>query len=155
MSIDYPVSGVTDSGTGSYDSPGSGNMAVWTPSRIDDGAWHHVAGVRTQTSLDLYLDGQRVATVVQAPRNPDNTAALYIGVEGINASGQVANGWAGLIDELAIYNRALSPTEISAIHAAGRRRSFRSARRCTLPPPASRPRNPLPARRPRDSRTCP
>ena len=47
------------------------------------------------------------------------TEALSIGAAGVFASGQVLSPFAGLIDEPAVYNRALSADEIQAIYNAG------------------------------------
>ncbi|MEQ2006712.1 MAG: immunoglobulin domain-containing protein, partial [Limisphaerales bacterium] len=82
--------------------------------------WQHVAMTYSQTNgaLNIYLDGTLVGST-NLPGNPviytrDDMLAGYR-PSGVNV-GSVLNG---LIDELSIYNRALAPTEIQAIVAAG------------------------------------
>jgi len=74
---------------------------------VNDGAWHHVAGVYDGTKAYLYVDGKPDG---QQPGSAiaTNTANVFIG-ENQEASGR---GWKGLIDDVRIYNRALSVEEI-------------------------------------------
>ena len=74
--------------------------------------WTHIATVLTGTRLMKYIDG--VLSVDVAYQNPPpNNASLLIGGSGACAT------FGGLIDELAIFNRALSVSEIQSIYAAG------------------------------------
>jgi expansin (peptidoglycan-binding protein) len=91
---------------------------------LNDGVWHHIAGVREGTTARLYVDGTQQGGDVSNPAfgsivNICNFA--FIG--GFNSTGVCAtpieNFFSGLIDEVSLYDRALSPTEIAAIHAAG------------------------------------
>lgn len=93
------------------------------------GAFHHFAGTYRQLAdgieLTLYVDGA-LARSDNIPGNLANTvnnAALTIG-----ASAAGLEPFLGLIDEVAIYSRALSEDEIAAIHRAG------SAGKCTVVP---------------------
>jgi WD40 repeat protein/serine/threonine protein kinase len=70
--------------------------------------WHHLAVTRTQDTFTIYVDGAPVASEKVAIIIPDPDAPLTIGqAEGLGF-------FAGLIDEVAIYNRALSPAEVKA-----------------------------------------
>jgi hypothetical protein len=76
--------------------------------------WHHLAGTYDGKSVLLYLDGQLVAAT-NAPGKLDSRGAgteVYIN---FFDAGEVA----GLIDEAAIYNRALTAEEIQSHFAAG------------------------------------
>ena len=83
--------------------------------------WAHVHCQKTGSTIELYLDGLLVQTAsagfltnvyspLSASARIDNSDALWIGGYGNNT--QSLNG---CIDELRIYNRALSSTEISSI----------------------------------------
>ena len=81
--------------------------------------WHHVVGVFDGRHLKLYLDGKLVSektldklTPINCPENPEN---LYIG-GGKDYWGDIANKFKGIIDEIRIYNRALSDDEIKALY---------------------------------------
>ncbi|MBK7997503.1 MAG: immunoglobulin domain-containing protein [Verrucomicrobia bacterium] len=86
-----------------------------------EGEYHHFAGTyrqltATTVELNLYLDGQKVKTG-QFPGVLANTVTetpLHIG----SARG-VSDFFRGEIDEVALYNRALTATEVAAIYAAG------------------------------------
>ncbi len=73
--------------------------------------WHLVTGTYDGTTARLYVDQTQVATeTFKAPANV--SLPLYIG----RYYGGNTNGWEGGIDEVRLYNRALTSTEISAIY---------------------------------------
>jgi len=82
--------------------------------RITDTKFHHVAVTKNGRSVTFYVDG--VGEEAE-PYDPDfvfETPAA-IGARG----GDMASSFLGVIDELAVYNRALTPAEIKSIFAAG------------------------------------
>jgi DNA-binding beta-propeller fold protein YncE len=102
---------------GQFNSPGQG----WPSSRImcalplATGVWHHVAWTYDQSAMKLYFNGQPVATnVIGAQSIMASNSTLRI-------SGDDGNHvyFDGLIDEPALYNRALSASEIQDIYNAG------------------------------------
>jgi phosphodiesterase/alkaline phosphatase D-like protein len=93
---------------------------------LSDGAWHHLATVFSRTGLSLtYLDGQLVSSnTITAELGSVATPAglaLNIGQDGRGA--YTDNGAVGIlqagIDDVAIWRRALTGAELSAIHARG------------------------------------
>jgi len=107
---------VTDCGTGACGF-GSSRQVVESPFRIDDDFFHHVAGVRTATGYDLYIDGQLVATRTEPARDPDSSANLFIGIQSDNPSLEFP--FNGIIDEVEIFNRALAASEIQSLFNSG------------------------------------
>lgn len=84
------------------------------------GEWMHVAAVRRGTGsgeLELYLQGERVATGTSAGRF-DGASNAYIGRLESPPFHNV-DYFHGLIDELAVYGRALDATELGAVVDAG------------------------------------
>jgi hypothetical protein len=95
-----------------------------------DGAWHlisgsafpmdrwvHVAATYDGRFIRLFMNGEQVTV------SPDLNRLLPSGAEGWRIgrrhdSGGPSDMWNGLIDEVRIYNRALSASEIAAIYAA-------------------------------------
>jgi hypothetical protein len=73
--------------------------------------WTHLAGTFDGPTYRFYIDGQLVATAAGL-LGPPNTSPLKIG-----GSGNCAT-FAGLIDEVEIYNCTLSDAEIEAIYNA-------------------------------------
>ena len=84
---------------------------VWADTAINDGQWHHVTYSKSGDDFAVYIDG-----------NLDGTDTTPLTVR--NSSNLVRIGWGyhhtahyteGLIDEVAVYNRALTFTEIQQL----------------------------------------
>jgi PKD repeat protein len=88
-----------------YISPASANLTA--PTALTLNKWSHIATTYDGTTLRLYVDGALVNSMAQTGTMTTSSDPLTIG--GNAFSGQ---NWAGLIDEVRIYNRALSSTEI-------------------------------------------
>jgi len=80
---------------------------------VNDGQWHHVAGVYDACQISLYIDGERDATsrVRAFTRIDTSTDHLLIGMN----AGQPRE-WNGLIDDVRIYGYALPSEDIKALH---------------------------------------
>ncbi|HEX5923192.1 MAG TPA: LamG domain-containing protein [Baekduia sp.] len=92
---------------------------------VFDGGWHLVAGTYDGAAARLYVDGALVGPPIAAP--PPLTYALsgassfYVDgypVEGCALFGN-ADDWPGAIDEVRLYDRALSASELGRLAAAG------------------------------------
>ena len=90
---------------------------------ITPGVWYHVAWTYDQSAMKLYFNGQPVATNVIGA-HPIATSPADLRISG--ADDHVY--FDGMIDEPAVYNRALSDAEIAGIYNAG------SSGKCGLPP---------------------
>lgn len=76
---------------------------------VNDGRWHHVAGVWDGRTLVVYADGQPGSPVDFTGAIGSSTQPLRIGANSNNASQERIRG---ALDEIAIYGRALSAEEI-------------------------------------------
>ncbi len=82
---------------------------------IAPGRWYHVAASRTGNTVQAYIDGVRV--VNQANTNwPASFSAVNIG-RGYSTAAERA--FQGKIDDVRIYSRALTTTEVSSLHRSG------------------------------------
>jgi hypothetical protein len=77
---------------------------------VNDGRWHHVAAVYDCTSVYLYVDGVRDSSECASGSIAINDEPVYIG-----GNSQALRTWTGLIDDVRIYNYALSKAEVKAI----------------------------------------
>ena len=89
---------------------------------IELGKWHHVAAVYDGAKKNLlYLDGVEVATR-ELDVEPDIQPGPIPGKQGMGAtigsSTRRNPSWDGLLDELGIYNRALTPEDVLRIFNA-------------------------------------
>ena len=93
----------------------------------DTTAWHYVAATKTGSSIHLYIDGTDVTGYVSNLTMSNNTNPLAIG----QSSG---SAWfKGGVDEVAVYNRVLSASEVAGHYQAGKT----SGQPPPPPPPSS------------------
>ena len=79
--------------------------------RVNDDQWHHVAGVYDGTEARIYIDGELDASQLASGQINASDYDLYIG-ENAQAFGRF---WNGFIDDVRIYDRALSEEEIQIV----------------------------------------
>ena len=89
----------------------------------NDGAWHQVVATLGNSAMTLYLDGARVARNTNVT-SAENNASGYWHLGGDNLYGWPNQGdnpyFTGSIDEVAVYSRALSATQVAAQWSSGR-----------------------------------
>jgi len=94
---------------------GGATAAVQTTKAYNDNAWHHVALQRKAGTLSIWVDGTQAASVT-APTgsvSPGRPFKMYVGqrLDG-------AHHFDGSMDEVRIYKRALTATELNSIRTA-------------------------------------
>lgn len=95
-----------------YDAHAGGAEALGATS-VDDGAWHHIVGVRKAGELKrIYVDG-KIEDVASLGTVEETIAPLLIG--GVFAGGVAKGHFTGSIDDVQIYDEALTPTEIDRL----------------------------------------
>ena len=79
---------------------------------LNDNKWHHIAAINNNISQTLYCDGNLVGSSSQTPYA--TTGTLFLASE-------IGTGhfWNGSIDDVRIYNRVLSVSEISQLYDLG------------------------------------
>ncbi|PIV54789.1 hypothetical protein COY52_13015 [Candidatus Desantisbacteria bacterium CG_4_10_14_0_8_um_filter_48_22] len=84
------------------------------------GAWYHMAGTYDGSRVRTYINGiEKGTSGVTSGSIDNNSGPLYIGKD-VDGSG----AFDGIIDDVKIYNRALSDTEIKATYQAKARVYF-------------------------------
>jgi hypothetical protein len=102
------------------DGAGTNYVAVNTIAVVNDGALHHVAVVRQGTLLSVYIDGSLDGSSNSAGvTDITNANPLIAGYESTDSLGEGLIPYAGLLDEIGIYNQALTAGEVSAAFSAG------------------------------------
>ncbi len=84
-----------------------GYASTWAPAALPVDQWSHVAMTSDGTTLRLYVDGSQVASAQSDPAQ-DTAGALRIG--GNSMWGEYFDG---LIDDVRVYDQALTATEIA------------------------------------------
>ncbi|MFQ6115021.1 MAG: LamG domain-containing protein [bacterium] len=85
---------------------------TWSKTSLDDNKWHHVAGTYDGKEVSVYVDGELEAS------NPAG-GSFTIGEKHIGSRDDGQEAYNDLIDEVAIFNVALSADDIKAIAKSG------------------------------------
>ena len=81
---------------------------------ITTNQWHHIVGTYNGSQMIVYVDGNNGTVVSTVSGNISaTTASLFLGSEGSS------NFFDGSIDEVRVYNRALSQSEITELYNLG------------------------------------
>jgi len=97
---------------------GFGNGYINSETAVNDGAWHHVMVTWDYTdgggSGAMYVDGVDVTTTstYTATHNDNGSDTLKLGVDNNNES---SNYFAGTMDDVRLYSRALSAAEVASL----------------------------------------
>ena len=94
---------------GAQVSAGAETASARAASELPVGAWRHLAATYDGAALRLYVNGAKVATAARPGPLTPGDGALTIG--GNELAGDF---FAGLVDEVRIYDRALAAAEIAA-----------------------------------------
>jgi hypothetical protein len=106
---------------------GGGQTWIESGGGLIPGTWHYIVGVLNGTSMKTYVNGIEKGSASFTGPIDIEPRDLLIG--GDDTSGR---DFDGLVDEVEIFNRALSQAEIQAIYNAG------SAGKCKNNPPEAR-----------------
>jgi len=83
---------------------------------VNDGQWHHVAGLYDGEKMYIYIDGAVDVSQPASGAIGTNNHSVYIGE---NAEIK-ERFWNGLIDDVRVYNYALSEGQIVALYNTGK-----------------------------------
>jgi hypothetical protein len=98
----------------------SGNIQMWDGSFKDSGVnpgdnnWFHLVYMRQSGTIKFFINGVQTPNTYTLATSYSNTAGAYIGVS------QSSEYLTGKLDEIMIFNRALSVDEIKAMYQSGR-----------------------------------
>jgi len=131
-SYDYILAKTLDGGKGSYAlyTRGSGGLFFYVSDTstyylsddagpgIWDGGWHHIVGTYDGSVVRLFVDGSEIGTANIGPSAIAYGTAVFLGDLSIGSYGDLNPAladWRGDIDEVGIWNRALSAAEVAAL----------------------------------------
>ncbi|MFF5977028.1 LamG-like jellyroll fold domain-containing protein, partial [Streptomyces sp. NPDC012769] len=119
-----PVLAIDSAGKlrGAFEKSDGGLVPMTSTAVVTDNTWHHAAITSTGTGQTLYLDGTAVGTLA-GPVNHSSKTFTYLGGGFTDQSWDGAGTYGtryyqGLMDEVAVYHRALDAGAVKARFAA-------------------------------------
>lgn len=105
--------------TGAYPA----NAKLYTSSiPVLDNTWHHISFTFTSNALKFYVDGVEDTGITKTTDN--SVSSLYSTVENVHIgsfSSPIATQYfAGSLDDVRVYNRALTAAEVTSLYNLGR-----------------------------------
>ena len=99
-------------------------LAVWggmvsSDVTVNDGNWHHVAvvlmddGNCTVSDIKFYIDGELCETIVGTEGAIDTVVSQNVIIGSVRINGNMTKCFAGSLDEVKLYNRALTSEEVA------------------------------------------
>ena len=83
------------------------SFTISSTKSLNDQQFHHIAFIKNGKNLYLFIDGVQDGTTIDNSTTTKNNSPLFLGKRGNNI-----NYFKGAIDDLRLYKRALSPSEI-------------------------------------------
>jgi len=115
LNIEASSGGVSNPATFQVSADGGSNISVISPEPLPTDEWVHMAGVyRPSEATEVYVNGElmnRNTTNIPASQFSDNGRTVLIGSRN-NCSNC---GWVGAIDDVRIYDHAMTESEIIGI----------------------------------------
>ncbi len=98
---------------------GEGNDIKPTLANLLENRWHYVVVTKSNNSVSFYIDGNIKHTAVHGSGQNLTSSRFSIGLAKIHSTNSGYEPFKGEIDEVRIYNRALSAAEVSALYQSG------------------------------------
>jgi hypothetical protein len=104
---------------GGFETTGGTNRYVTSTNTYNDGQWHHgvVTFDNSNNIVRLFVDGVQIGSL-STSSNPDNTGSQPLRIGG-NAQSLTEDFFIGQIDEVGVWNRALTNAEITSLMNTG------------------------------------
>jgi hypothetical protein len=100
-----------------FETQNSTDYDVKSRSSYNDGLWHYAVVTYDGSSLKLYVDGMEATSKSTSGAVPDNTGtqSLRVGANSLKLNGN----FTGSIDEVTVWNRALTAVEVTDAYNTG------------------------------------
>jgi len=82
---------------------------------VPTNTWTHVASTYNGSTLTVWVNGSRAGSMAVTGRTCHNNRPLAVGAKNYPAEGLLEAFWDGQLDDIRIYRRALSQTEIRGL----------------------------------------
>ena len=95
------------------------NPSFTLPAAVNDGMWHYIVESFSGTAVDVFIDGTALAPQNAARLTVLDSYGFQLGA--VVTPGDAKSGFyfAGTFDEVAVYNKALTPTDVTNHYQLG------------------------------------
>jgi len=94
----------------------NGSFSAFSGVVPSQNVWYNVVGTYDGSNVKIYIDGVLKATTSASGNINTNTELLMLGDTGYGGYSQILNGH---LDEVSIYNRGLTQSEVTSIYNSG------------------------------------
>jgi hypothetical protein len=101
--------------SGDYAAISSSASPMISTTTVPMGTWTHLAVTHDGSTARIYVNGTQVLSRTSSAVFKADTSKLTICGNQNDASGAITQRWNGLVDDLQLYGRALTATEISSL----------------------------------------
>jgi fibronectin type 3 domain-containing protein len=106
--------GINPGGELEFGSEGYSQNYIVSATTIDANEWYHIIGIHDNYSLKLYINGQLDSAIATTnSSDPDYNQVLQFGIDASYVSEKYLDG---TLDEVRIYDKALTTQEIQALY---------------------------------------
>jgi len=89
---------------------------TYYPTTLTAGTWYHIVATYDGTNSRIYVNGVLQATAAQSGNGSGTTTSRFFI---LNSTQTTTMYFSGIVDELGVWNRALTSAEIVALYGAG------------------------------------
>lgn len=97
-----------------YTENGTGFNNLLSRKLVNDNLWHHIVGVRNRNTLLIYVDN-----VLERSMPISGGANMGYQTLGARHAGDFQEYYNGLLDEVYVFNRAITASEVASLFSAG------------------------------------
>jgi hypothetical protein len=98
---------------------GCANNRFWkffdSTGTVPTNTWAHVAATYNGSKLTIYINGVASGSMSVTGTTCSNDEPLAVGAKNAPAKGLLEAFWDGLLDDVRVYNKALTPTQVAAL----------------------------------------
>ena len=96
----------------------SGGSVILSATAVDinDGIWHHITGTYDGSTVSIYVDGVFNNSIAHSGTLNDGTRPIVVGAENTTGATFSVNGQ---LDDVRIYDRAITDAEVTALYNMG------------------------------------
>jgi hypothetical protein len=95
------------------------NPVFTLPSAVSDGKWHYIVETYSGTAVDVFIDGTALAVQTAARATVVDAYGFQLGAVVVPGDANSGFYFGGTFDEVAVYTRALSQTDVTNHYQLG------------------------------------